>query len=94
MKKQKSPKKKAKRPASGSPHRLDAARDPGAVPRQRLEKDQIAVIHSSEIDPDPITDAYEAYAEEPPFSTVPLQSPHRRPNEEYKRKGGAPSAKR
>jgi hypothetical protein len=70
MKKQKRPGKKAKSPAPGSPHRLDAVRDPGAVPRQRLEKDRIAVIHSSEIDPDPNTDAYEAYAEEPPFSTA------------------------
>lgn len=38
-----------------------AVRDPGATPRRDLKNNNIAVVHSSDLDSEPNTEMYEAY---------------------------------
>lgn len=38
-----------------------AVRDPGATPRRDLKNDNVAVVHSSDLDSEPNTEMYEAY---------------------------------
>lgn len=38
-----------------------AVRDPGATPRRSLKNNNIAVVHSSDLDSEPNTEMYEAY---------------------------------
>ena len=63
--------------------RLDAARDPGAVPRRDLKNDDVAVVSSSEIDPDPNSEIYEAYEDEdnaPAPSAAPQKGGQEQPH--------------
>lgn len=38
-----------------------AVRDPGATPRRDLKNNNVAVVHSSDLDSEPNTEMYEAY---------------------------------
>ena len=51
-----------------SPDRFGAVRDPGATPRRKLKNDNIAVVHSSDVDSEPNSEIYEAYEDEEPRS--------------------------
>jgi hypothetical protein len=41
--------------------RFAGVRDPGATPRRSLKNDNVAVVHSSDLDSEPNTEMYEAY---------------------------------
>jgi hypothetical protein len=57
--------------------RYAAVRDPGATPRRSLKNDNVAVVHSSEIDSEPNTELYEAYEEdEENDSAAPRKGDH------------------
>ena len=44
-----------------STDKFAGVRDPGATPRRSLKNDNIAVVHSSDLDSEPNTEMYEAY---------------------------------